>query len=112
MNRIREVRKSRGLTMKELGKMVGCSESTISVYETGKHEPDNQMLLKLSEVLDASIDYLLGKTEEKKETNAPRIAVMLRAMEKMTPEQQKTMIDLGKAAFAKYFDIPTDDESA
>ena len=111
MNRIREVRKSRGLTMKELGKMVGCSESTISVYETGKHEPDNQMLLKLSEVLDASIDYLLGKTEENKETNAPQIAVMLRAMEKMTPEQQKTMIDLGKAAFAKYFDIPTDDES-
>lgn len=111
MNRIREVRKSRGLTMKALGKMVGCSESTISVYETGKHEPDNQMLLKLSEVLDASIDYLLGKTEEKRETNAPQIAVMLRAMEKMTPEQQKTMIDLGKAAFAKYFDIPTNDEN-
>lgn len=60
-NRIREIRKALGLTMKELGAMVGVSESAISQYETGKRQPDNEMLLKLGEALDVSVGYLLGE---------------------------------------------------
>ena len=37
---IKEIRKSRGLTAKELGKLVGKAESTINLYENGKREPD------------------------------------------------------------------------
>lgn len=59
-NRIREIRKALGLTMKELGARVDVAESTISQYETGKRQPDNETLLKLGEVLDVSVDYLLG----------------------------------------------------
>ena len=59
-NRIREIRKALGLTMKELGEKVDVAESTISQYETGKRQPDNETLLKLGEVLDVSVGYLLG----------------------------------------------------
>lgn len=59
-NRIREIRKALGLTMKELGEKVDAAESTISQYETGKRQPDNETLLKLGEVLDVSVGYLLG----------------------------------------------------
>ena len=59
-NRIREIRKTLGLTMKELGAKIGVAESTISKYETGKRQPDNETLLKLGEALDVYVGYLLG----------------------------------------------------
>ena len=61
MNRIRELRKKRCMTMKELGAVVGLAESTISQYETGKREPDNETLLRLGEFFNTSVDYLLGR---------------------------------------------------
>ena len=59
-NRIRELRKQINLTMKELGAVVGLAESTISQYETGKRQPDNEVLLKLGEFFGVTVDYLLG----------------------------------------------------
>lgn len=47
--------------MKELGAVVGLAESTISQYETGKREPDNETLLRLGEFFNTSVDYLLGR---------------------------------------------------
>ena len=56
---LRTLRKQKGLSMKSLGAVVGVAESTISQYETGKREPDYEILLKLSEFLGVSVDYLL-----------------------------------------------------
>lgn len=58
-NRIREVRKQHGLTMKQLGEKVGLSESAISQYENGKRQPDNETLLMFGEIFNVSVDYLL-----------------------------------------------------
>lgn len=59
MKMLRTIRKERGMTMKALGEKVGVSESAISQYETGKREADFETLLKLSEILECSVDYLL-----------------------------------------------------
>lgn len=59
-NRIRSLRKAQGLTLKELGAIVGLAESTISQYETGKRQPDNETLLRLGEYFGVSVDYILG----------------------------------------------------
>lgn len=72
-NRIRELRKQRGLTMKQLGNVVGLAESTISQYETGKREPDNETLLKISEYFSVTVGYLIGADEPKEApTNGER----------------------------------------
>ena len=63
-NRIRDLRKKRGMTMKELGQIVGLAESTISQYETGKRQPDNETLLKLGEFFNVSVGYILGADNE------------------------------------------------
>ncbi len=63
-NRIRELRKSRGLTMKQLGEKLGLAESTISQYETGKRQPDNETLLELGEIFDVTVGYILGAEKE------------------------------------------------
>lgn len=69
MKRIRELRKERKMTMKQLGEIIGVAESTISLYETGKRQPDNDILQRLADFFDTSTDYLLGRTDEKSENS-------------------------------------------
>lgn len=59
-NRIRELRRAMGLTMKQLGEELGVAESTISHYETGRRQLDNETLLKLGEFFGVTVGYLLG----------------------------------------------------
>lgn len=59
MNNIRILRKKLNISMKEFGNKFGLAESTISNYETGRREPDNETLLKFSNFFGVSVDYLL-----------------------------------------------------
>lgn len=61
MERLREARKKKSLTMKQLGAMVGVTEAAISHYELGKRQPDYDLAVKLSDCLGVSVDYLLGR---------------------------------------------------
>lgn len=63
-NRIRELRKERHMTMKQLGEKLGLAESTVSQYETGKRSPDNETLLKLGEIFGVTVGYILGAEEK------------------------------------------------
>lgn len=65
MKMLRKIRKEKGLTMKQLGSIVGVTEAAISQYETGKREADFETLLKISEALDCTVDYLLGREIQK-----------------------------------------------
>ncbi len=60
MIRIKEYRRARGMTAKQLAECVGVAESTMSLYENGKREPDFETLLRIVAALDASVDALLG----------------------------------------------------
>ena len=62
MNRIRELRKEKGISMKILGEAIGVAESTISLYETEKRMPDADTLKKLARYFGVSIDNLLGES--------------------------------------------------
>lgn len=62
MVRIRDARKEKALTMKELAQKVGVVESTISMYENGKREPDYSTLVKIADVLNVSTDFLLCRS--------------------------------------------------
>ena len=61
--RIKELRIDKKLTQSQLATKVGCSTSMVSRWETADCEPTATAILKLSEALDCSTDYLLGKTD-------------------------------------------------
>lgn len=63
---LREVRTAKGMSMKELGNIFGLAESTISLYETEKRQPDFSTLIKFAEYFDVSVDYLLGRNIDNK----------------------------------------------
>ncbi|MBQ8444317.1 MAG: helix-turn-helix transcriptional regulator [Clostridia bacterium] len=61
--RIRELRIEKGLTRKQLANSLLVSERLISFWENGQRECGFDMLIKISNIFEVSIDYLLGKTD-------------------------------------------------
>lgn len=61
MLRLKELRNKGNISQQKLASMLGVSRSTIAMWETKSSQPDNEMLIKLSEIFGVSVDYLLGK---------------------------------------------------
>lgn len=57
---LREIREEMGFSQKELAKQMGVSPTNIYNYESGRTEPNIDTLIKLSKILNVSVDYLLG----------------------------------------------------
>ena len=59
-NRLKELRKQKGLTQEQLAKRLWVTKSIISAYESGVKFPSLDMLIKLARTFNISTDYLLG----------------------------------------------------
>jgi transcriptional regulator with XRE-family HTH domain len=60
-DRLRKLREEKGMTQAELGKLIGVSDRVLGYYESNDRFPKNpEVLRKLSEVLNVSLDYLIG----------------------------------------------------
>jgi len=64
-DRIKELRKLNNMTQTDLGKLLSVGNTTISMYESGKSTPNDEIKLKISEYFNVSVDFLLGKTDIK-----------------------------------------------
>ncbi|MBR5756923.1 MAG: helix-turn-helix transcriptional regulator [Firmicutes bacterium] len=62
LNNLKYLRQLRNMSQQELAEIAGCSQQAIDKYENGLAEPGLETLIKLSDVFDVSIDYLIGKT--------------------------------------------------
>lgn len=62
---IKKIRQDNNLTQEELAKRINTSRSNIANYENDKNMPSIDILEKLSEIFNCSIDYLLGKSDIK-----------------------------------------------
>ena len=65
MDRLKQLRISKRMTQVRLGMELGVSQETISGYEINKAVPPADMLVKLADCLNTSVDYLLGRTDIK-----------------------------------------------
>lgn len=63
-NRIRELRKAKNLTQKQLGVIIGAAESTVSQYENEKRQLDKETLVELSRFFGETVGYILGVEEK------------------------------------------------
>ena len=62
-SRLRELRKEKALTQTQLAQILNVSQATVAKWETGDREPDLIMIWRLCEVLETSVDYLLGVSD-------------------------------------------------
>lgn len=63
---LREIRKKKGYSQVKVSLELNISREAISNYETGRRNPDIEMLLKFSDYYNVSIDYLIRGEEFKK----------------------------------------------
>lgn len=60
--RLKELRENKGMSQRELAKIIQLSPSTVAMYELNRRSPDNDTIIKLANFFNCSTDYLLGKT--------------------------------------------------
>lgn len=63
-NVLRELRKSKGITQKEVARDLNITDRTYGHYETGKREPSIDMLIEIAKYYNISIDVLVGRYKE------------------------------------------------
>lgn len=105
MNRIKELRKEKGLTQLELAKITNNTQTTVSGWEKGKIFPREDTLNFLADYFECSIDYLTGRADdfgniqhpEQKEELTPSERELLEMYRGLSPEGKGTAKTLVKS---------------
>ena len=63
MNRIKELREERGLTIRKLAELLNINNQNISRYENEQRDISTELLKVFASFFEVSIDFLCGKVE-------------------------------------------------
>ena len=63
--RIQDLRIDSDLSQKKIGEILHISQRSYSHYETGSRNIPIEMLIRLADYYDTTIDYLVGRTDHK-----------------------------------------------
>ena len=100
IERLKQLREAKNLTQLRLAIELNVSQETISGYEIGKAVPPAEMLVKLANTLDTSVDYILGRTDIKSTLRASELseqeAEILTILRKQPEDKRIFVFDLIK----------------
>lgn len=90
-NRIQELRKLQNWSQSDLAKKVGISYAQIGRYETKDAQPPAEVLKKIADALDTSIDYLISGNKDEKAKASLKDAEVIRCFKEIDnlPENEK-----------------------
>lgn len=57
---LKNLRVQRGMSQSDLARLLGFARTTVSSYENGSRNPDNETLIRIATCFQVSLDYLLG----------------------------------------------------
>ena len=105
MNRVKELRKEHKITQEKLAASLGISRSAVAMYETGKCDLSNEILIACASFFDVSTDYLLGQSDIKKAPSTevratPEAQALREIMESLSPEDRQRVLDFGRGLAA------------
>lgn len=64
VSNLEKIRKDAGMNMREAARGLEIPYTTYVSWEKGDREPNSEMLIKLAEFFDTTIDYLIGRTDD------------------------------------------------
>lgn len=111
--RIKELREEKGINQLELSKILNVHKGSVSNWENNKRTPDADMLTKIADFFNCSIDYLLDRSEIKTIDNKTKeelnnteefdedIRAIARNMKNLSMEKRKLLNDLIKTMSGK-----------
>lgn len=62
--RIKQLRKKKGISQSELAEVIGVKNNTVSTWERGTRKPDFEALNLLSDYFEVSFEYILGSSDK------------------------------------------------
>lgn len=62
--RLKEAREKKGLKQIEAAKKLGISNGTLSGYERNYRDPDTDILNKMANLYDVTVDWLMGRSND------------------------------------------------
>lgn len=86
--RLLEARKRKGISQDEMAKHLGTKGPAIGRYERDEMKPSIEIASKMAELLDVSLDYLVGKTDVLLDS---KILNRITEIQKLSTEEQKTV---------------------
>ncbi len=63
--RLRDLREDKDLNQTQVAKIIGMSQTGYSKYETGENDIPTEILIKLADFYEVSVDYILNRTDNK-----------------------------------------------
>ncbi|MDI3528305.1 MAG: hypothetical protein PWQ23_124 [Thermoanaerobacter sp.] len=110
-DRIKQLRLENNLTQEEFGKIFGIVKSTVSMYESNKSTPDDELKKKIAEYFNVSLDWLMGVSDIRNPADEiteaveddPDLRIIERARQKMSPKDRERMMKILKASFEDFF---------
>lgn len=105
-DRIRELRKARGLNQDQLAELASLNRVTVAKYEAGRVEPGAQALSRIADALEVSTDALLGRTNEipdvKSTIKTDEAWILAKGVDRLPEEERKKTLAVVQAMFAQY----------
>ena len=86
--KLKECREIKGLSQAKLAKKVGLHHSIIGRYEREEAKPTIDVVKRLANILDTTVGYLLGETEDRNLLKDPAMLIRLNEIEKMEGEDR------------------------
>ncbi|MBR4711449.1 MAG: helix-turn-helix transcriptional regulator [Clostridia bacterium] len=102
--RLRVLRKRKGLTQAELAAWAGVSQAAENKWEHGVSEPSLETMKRMATFFGVSMDSLCGYSLEDSLGPGDNMAVMTRAFRQLTEDEQDKLIRVGRTLFAHAFD--------
>ncbi|MCD8145122.1 MAG: helix-turn-helix domain-containing protein [Oscillospiraceae bacterium] len=87
--RIKEQRKSAGLSQEKLAELVGVSRQAVTKWETGQSAPSTENLFKLAEIFGTTADMLLASEKDEKASPAEQIYYLYKMDEEKKAEERR-----------------------
>ena len=101
-SRIKDLRKARGWTMKELAVRLGVGPTHLNKYESGLHAPPLEKLTQLADLFGVTVDYLVtGRQPDQQPLHNLHLLERFRALEAAPPDDQSTAVNVIDALIAK-----------
>lgn len=86
--RLKDLRKQAGLTQVNVAERLGVSQPAYASWERGIKKPTQENLVKIAQVLNVSVDYLVGNSEERTD-ELDNIELLFRINSKGLTEEEK-----------------------
>lgn len=90
-DQIKQCREALQMTKSELADKAGLTPAAITQFESGDREPSLESLKKLADALEISVNYLIGRSDDKEFAQNPELTAMFRGMQKLSDADKKFM---------------------